>query len=241
MRQTRIPFALALAVVLAACGGPPNMTTIGAQNPESGPMVSAERAALAVPAPEPARYAYQNGSLWYSGPTGLLGDKRARTLGDILTVTIEIDEEATMNNATQRSRDGSESASVGAFFGLAGVLESQIGGVTPELEMGSTSSFNGNGSVKRNEELSLRVAATVVRVLPNGHFVIEGDQEVRVNNELRDLHVAGIVRPEDISRYNEIAYDRIAGARISYGGRGQITSAQQPRWGQRTMDTVMPY
>jgi flagellar L-ring protein FlgH len=233
----------ALALALAGCGigQPPNMTTIGAQHPDSGPMMSAERAALAVPAPEPARFAYQNGSLWHTGPTGLLGDKRARTLGDILTVMIEIDEEASISNSTDRSRDGSESASVGAFFGLGGVLESEIGGMTPELEMGSTSNFSGSGSVKRNEELSLRVAATVVRVLPNGHFVIEGDQEVRVNNELRDLHVAGIVRPEDISRHNEIAYDRIAGARISYGGRGQITSAQQPRWGQQVVDRVVPY
>jgi flagellar L-ring protein precursor FlgH len=87
----------------------------------------------------------------------------------------------------------------------------------------------------------LRVAATVVRVLPNGHLVIQGDQEVRVNFELRDLQVVGIVRPEDISRHNEIEYDRVAGARISYGGRGQISTAQQPRWGQQVTDRILPY
>ena len=101
---------------------------------------------------------------------------------------------------------------------------------------------SGDGSVKRNEKLTLRVAATVVEVLPNGHLVIQGDQEVRVNYELRDLQVTGIVRPEDISRYNEIPYDRIAGARISYGGRGQITDARSSRaTASRSSTAYMPY
>ena len=103
------------------------------------------------------------------------------------------------------------------------------------------SEYKGNGSTKRNEKLMLRVAATVVEVLPNGQLVIQGDQEVRVNYELRDLQITGIVRPMDISRYNEITYDRIAGARIAYGGRGQLMSAQQPRWGQQAVDQFMPY
>jgi flagellar L-ring protein precursor FlgH len=116
-----------------------------------------------------------------------------------------------------------------------------MSGMTGDLQLESQSDFKGDGSVKHNEKLMLRIAATVVRVLPNGHLVIQGDQEVRVNFELRDLQVTGIVRPEDISRYNEIEYDRVAGARIIYGGRGQITDAQQPRWGQQVTDRIMPY
>ena len=111
----------------------------------------------------------------------------------------------------------------------------------PNVAMQSESEYDGDGSVKRNEKLTLRVAATVVEVLPNGQLVIQGDQEVRVNYELRDLQITGIVRPMDISRYNEIPYDRIAGARISYGGRGQLTSAQQPRYGQQVVDRYLPY
>ncbi|MEM8569731.1 MAG: flagellar basal body L-ring protein FlgH [Pseudomonadota bacterium] len=233
-----------IAVSLTACapiGRPPEFSEIGSEYDPARGMMTADRAALSVPAPEPARYAYQSGSLWSSSPSGLLGDKRARTLGDILTVKIEINDEATINNETERTRKGSESASVGAFFGLGPKIGGEIGDLNPNLEMGSTSDFSGSGSVSRDEQLSLRVAATVVDVLPNGHLVIQGDQEVRVNNELRNLLVAGIVRPEDISRYNEINYDRIAGARISYGGRGQITTAQQPRWGQQVIDQVIPY
>ncbi|MEM9642032.1 MAG: flagellar basal body L-ring protein FlgH, partial [Pseudomonadota bacterium] len=108
-------------------------------------------------------------------------------------------------------------------------------------DISSSSSSNGNGQVQRNEKITLRVAATVVDVLPNGHLVVQGSQEVRVNFELRDLQVAGIVRPEDISRQNQITYDKVAGARISYGGRGQITDVQQPRLGQQVADIILPF
>ena len=137
--------------------------------------------------------------------------------------------------------EGSEIAEVGGFFGVSNMLPPGMMKLNPNVEMGSQSEYSGDGSVKRNEKLRLRIAATVVQVLPNGHLVIQGDQEVRVNYELRDLQITGIVRPEDISRYNEIPYDRIAGARIAYGGRGQISSVQQPRYGQQVVDRVLPY
>lgn len=236
---------LLAVLALAACSGtpigrPPPMTPIGAS--ARGTLVTEERAEIAVPPVQPARYSYQQASLWNNGPTNLLGDRRARNLGDLLTIVVEIDEEAEIRNSTQRSRGGGESMEVGQFFGLGGEKRPrELEGLSANLDVGSESTFRGNGSVRRNERLTLRVAATVVDVLPNGHLVVQGDQEVRVNNELRDLHVAGIVQPEDISRYNVIAYDRIAGARISYGGRGQITSAQQPRWGQQIVDGALPF
>ncbi len=238
--------SLTLALALAGCGigtigQPPEMTSIGRAEDNAPPILTDERAALAVPPPQPAKYAYQEGSLWNTGPTGLWGDKRAKNLGDLLTVAIEIDDQAEMKNTTTRTRQGSESAEVGGFLGAGGVLPPGLMKLNPNLEIGSQSDFSGNGSVKRNEKLTLRVAATVVEVLPNGHLVIQGDQEVRVNYELRDLQVTGIVRPEDISRYNEVPYDRIAGARISYGGRGTLSSAQQPRYGQQAVDRYMPY
>ena len=104
-----------------------------------------------------------------------------------------------------------------------------------------SSASSGSGTVRRNEELTLRIAATVTEVLGNGALRIEGTQEVRVNYEIRELLVTGYVRPEDISRQNEITYDRIAGARISYGGRGQISDVQQPRYGQQIADFILPF
>jgi flagellar L-ring protein FlgH len=236
----------ALCLVLAACGAqtigqPPEMTSIGQAADGALPIMTADRAALSVPPPQAARYAYQQASLWNTTPSGLLGDRRAQTLGDILTVVIEIDDSAEMRNTTARTRSGSEEAGIEAFLGMGRVLPPGITKLSPEIGIEGESEYKGNGSTKRNEKLTLRVAATVVEVLPNGHLVIQGDQEVRVNYELRDLQITGIVRPMDISRYNEIAYDRIAGARIVYGGRGQLTTAQQPRWGQQAVDRYMPY
>ena len=86
----------------------------------------------------------------------------------------------------------------------------------------------------------MSVAAVVTDVLPNGNLIVSGSQEVRVNYELRVLNIAGIVRPRDISKDNTIAYNKIAEARISYGGRGRIMEVQQPAWGQQLFDRFKP-
>jgi len=183
-------------------------------------------------------------SLWTSSRSSLLGDRRAGSRGDILTVVIEIDESAEISNSTDRRRKGKEDLAVGGLFGLPQVLDDSLpeGAVMADaVRTSSASSYAGDGSVSRNEQLMLRIAATVVEELPNGVLRIEGQQEVRVNFELRELIVEGYVRPADITRQNEIPYDKIAGARISYGGRGQITDVQQPRYGQQVTDLLLPF
>lgn len=183
-------------------------------------------------------------SLWTDGPDSLYADPRAARAGDILTVVIEIDDKAEISNRTGQSRQGSEQLNVPALFGLpqraAGIMPDGAS-LDPAVEISSASDYQGDGSVRRNEKLTLRVAATVVERLPNGALRIEGQQEVRVNNELRELTVTGYVRSSDISRKNEITYDKIAGARISYGGRGQISDVQAPRYGQQVTDAILPY
>ena len=183
-------------------------------------------------------------SLWTAGQSSLFGDRRAGGRGDILTVVIEIDDKAEISNTTGRSRSGKEKLGIPSLFGIPQRLDT----VLPEgassadaVSTTSTSSYSGNGTVARNEKLTLRVAATVVEELPNGVLRIEGRQEVRVNNELRELLVSGYVRPVDVSRQNEITYDKIAGAQISYGGRGQISDVQQPRYGQQIADAILPF
>lgn len=180
-------------------------------------------------------------SLWSGGRQSLLGDRRAQASGDILTVVIEIDDKAEFSNSSQRGRSGSESTSVGAFVGIPQLQPFANIDLAPAVSTTSSSSNAGDGSTSRNEKLTLRVAATVIGTLPNGILQIQGSQEVRVNFELRELLVTGFVRPEDISRQNEIPYDKIASARISYGGRGQITDMQQPRYGQQITDIIMPF
>jgi len=183
-------------------------------------------------------------SLWTASRASLLGDRRAGNRGDILTVVIEIDDRAEISNSSGRSRTGSQSMGIPSLFGIPQRLDRTLpeGATMAEaVKTNSASTFSGNGSVSRQEKLTLRVAATVVEKLPNGVLRIEGQQEVRVNFELRELIVTGYVRPADISRTNEVTYDKIAGARISYGGRGQITDVQQPRYGQQITDTLLPF
>lgn len=240
---------LLLAILLASCGRladvgqAPDMSAIGDQG---SPYVTEARAAIAVPPPSEPRQVYAQGSLWNVGPTSLFGDRRAQNLGDIMTVVIEIDDQAQISNQTGRGRTSSETLSIGALLGLPesladGQLLPEGTSLDPAADFSSATRTTGDGSVSRNEKITLRIAATVVDVLENGHLVVRGLQEVRVNFELRELQIAGIVRPEDISRRNEITYDKIAGARISYGGRGQITDMQQPRYGQQVFEIISPF
>lgn len=198
----------------------------------------------ALPEDVPAGAASDGSSLWTAGTDSLFGDRRAARRGDILTVVIEIDDSASISNSTGRSRTGQQKSGLPEFLGIPQRIDESLpegASMAEAYETKSSSSFKGQGSVSRKEKLTLRIAATVVEELPNGVLKIEGQQEVRVNFEMRELIVTGYVRPADISRQNEITYDKIAGARIAYGGRGQITDVQQPTYGQQVADIVMPF
>ena len=227
--------ALAGCGRLSDVGKTPELTTVSGGNEHfaisAGPALPerlGERPAIA--------------SLWTGGPSSLLGDRRAAERGDILTVVIEIDDRAEFSNSSSRSRSAGESMGIDNLFGLP-QSRTLPGGATlnEAVDLGSTSDFAGDGAIRRRERLTLQVAATVVEVMPNGALRIEGTQEVRINNEVRVLLVTGFVRPEDITRQNQITYEKIASARISYGGRGQITDVQQPRIGQQIADIVLPF
>lgn len=235
---------LTLLMLLAACGrgdhlGKAPGFSEAVNNPEHVAMMS-PGLPMRVEKTSPIHQA----SLWSGNRQSLLGDRRALQRGDIMTVVIEINDKAEISNKTTRARSGSEKMSVSGLFGLPQrINESLPEGASMEDAVGLSSDSNssGNGTVRRNEKLTLRVAATITDVLPNGVLSIVGSQEVRVNFELRELLVSGFVRPEDISRQNEITYDKIASARVSYGGRGQISDMQQPRYGQQVLDVILPF
>lgn len=236
--------ALASTFALSACS---RLDHVG-KAPDFSPAVNNQEHYAMMNPPLPAsllgQRASEEASLWSRNRQSLLGDRRAMRRGDIMTVVIEIDEEAQINNETSRSRSGAEKLSVPDLLGLPQRINQELpagASTDPAVSLNSTSSSSGDGSVRRSEELTLRVAATVVDVLPNGVLAIEGSQELRVNFELRELLVTGFVRPEDVSRQNEITYDKIASARVSYGGRGQITDVQQPRYGQQILDVILPF
>lgn len=235
-----------VAFVLAGCnaisrvaeiGSPPAMSKI--ENPVQAP----DYKPISLPMPRPEPMVRQANSLWRPGARAFFKDQRAARIGDILTVDITIDDEAKIENETSRSRSSAEDSDVTSLLGY----ETSLSRILPEavdpanlVSLGSESSASGKGSVERGESIKLKVAAIVTQILPNGNLVIVGTQEVRVNFEVRELRVSGIVRPEDISATNTVVHSQMAEARISYGGRGQITDVQQPRYGQQLFDVIFP-
>jgi flagellar L-ring protein precursor FlgH len=195
-----------------------------------------------MPMPKPEAVSFNANSLWRNGSRSFFKDQRAHQIGDLLTVTVNITDQANFANESQRSRTATEDSGITNFLG-AGLLGGTAQKVLPGriLTADSTSATDGKGSIQRQETLQTNVAAVVTQLLPNGNMVVEGKQEIRVNYEMRELIVAGIVRPEDIQSDNTIDSSKIAQARISYGGRGQITDVQQPRYGSQVMDVLLPF
>ena len=221
---------------LSQIGEKPKLTEI--ENPTTQPGYKP----VQMPMPKPETASYNANSLWRNGSRAFFKDQRAARIGDILTVTVNITDKANIANETQRSRTAKDDSGLTDFAGSK-LLGGDAAKVLPGrlLTADSTSSSDGKGSVNRQEALQTNVAAVVMQVLPNGNLVVEGKQEIRVNFEIRELIVAGIVRPEDIQSDNTIDSSKIAQARIAYGGRGQITDIQQPRYGQQVMDVLLPF
>jgi flagellar L-ring protein precursor FlgH len=220
---------------LAQLGEPPPLTAI------EDPTTTAGYKPVQMPMPTPQPASYSPNSLWRNGSRAFFKDQRAHQVGDILTIMVNLNDKAVIANETQRSRENKEDSGVDNFFGKPKVPIMNTPVPTRIFTGDSSSSSEGKGSVNRSEALTTSVAAVVTQVLPNGNLVVEGKQEVRVNFEIRELIVAGIVRPEDIQSDNTIDSTKIAQARIAYGGRGQITDVQQPRYGQQFLDVLLPF
>ncbi|WP_134680640.1 flagellar basal body L-ring protein FlgH [Paracoccus ravus] len=234
--------AIACVLTLAACATPPGQKYLEHRDPSVGNIdvsVTAipEATAVTVPVPirqpQPAPKRAERASVWNKEKGGFFADYRASDVGDILTILIAIDDEAKLRNASDRSR-----SSENEFEGSTVFADPPAEKI---LDLSSSSSSNGEGSINRQEKINLKVAAMVIQRLANDNLVVAGRQEVKVNNELRELRVAGIIRPSDIGMDNSIPYDRIAEARITYGGRGQLSRVQQPRYGEDALDVILPY
>jgi flagellar L-ring protein precursor FlgH len=186
-------------------------------------------------------------SLWQPGARKFFRNKNLRSVGDILKVQITIADSASLNNSTNRTRNNTASAGTPTFFGVEKYAQKVVNKVAPDISLTdpvslrATDSDSGNGAVSRNETIRTTIAASVVRVLPNNNLWIKGSQEVRVNFELREVTIEGMVRQEDITADNSIKLDQIAEARVSYGGRGQISDYQQPRYGKQVFDIISPF
>jgi len=233
------------ASLLSGCAAYDRVKNIGQAPPLSSvdnPTARAGYKPVQMPMPAAQPASYNPNSLWRNGSRAFFKDQRAHQIGDILTVKVNITDKANFDNETKRSRKNDENSGITDFIGSKTIVN-PAKAILPGriLTADSNGSSEGKGSVDRKEALSTNIAGVVTQVLPNGNLVIEGRQEIRVNFEIRELIVAGVVRPEDIESDNTIDSNKIAQARIAYGGRGQIMDVQQPRYGQQVLDVVLPF
>lgn len=247
-KTARILGLSAAVCALAACNAVDRLASVGEQPLQSkiqNPTATPGYQPISMPMPAQEYVERQPNSLWAgSGRKTFFKDQRAKDIGDILTVTINIEDEANMKNETTRDRDASEDTALPHALGFESYLGKMLPGPvdpTALLDGTTSSEHKGKGEIKRNEDIKLKVAAVVSQILPNGNMVVSGHQEVRVNFENRILNINGIIRPEDIGIDNTIPYEKVAEARIAYGGRGQMTDVQQPRYGQQVFDIISPF
>ncbi len=243
----RLALPAVSALLLAGCGNLSRLSEIG-RPPEMTPTTDPTREPnwrpVSMPMPSSGIAPREANSLWRPGSRAFFKDQRAAQVGDIVTVLVNIADTAALSDVSIAKRSGTEAMGIPNMFNLETALPTILGKkINPStLVSGSSSNTtNGNGTISRNETVTVRLAGVITQVLPNGNLVVAARQEVRVNSELRELRVSGVIRPQDIASDNTVRHDRLAEARISYGGRGQLTDVQTPRYGQQLLDILLPF
>lgn len=243
----RVSLVAAVSALLPACGVAERLSEVG-QAPKmsaiDNPTQNQGYRPVSMPMPSPVIAQPQANSLWRPGSRAFFKDQRAAQVGDILTVTVNISDSAALDNKTSRTRTAGESVGAPALFGYEAALNRILPNAVNADSLASIDSSHtsvGDGELERAEDIKMQMAAVITQILPNGNLVIAGRQEIRVNYEMREVTVSGVIRPEDISAKNTISSEKIAEARISYGGRGTLSDLQQPRIGQQVFDILMPW
>lgn len=248
--KSTLPALLTVALtgfVLAGCNAFDRASRIGEKpelSPIENPLAAPGYRPVSLPMPPPQVAERMPNSLWRAGSRTFFKDLRATRVGDILTVTVTLDEKASLSNSSTRTRTTNEQDAITQLFGFEHQFKhflSDQATNTPTINVTGATNNQGTGAIDRKEQITLRLATLITQVLPNGNLVIDGHQEIRVNFELRELRLIGVIRPEDIAPDNTISYDQIAEARVSYGGRGQIDDVQQPRYGSQLLDILLPF
>jgi flagellar L-ring protein FlgH len=234
-----------VAIVSTGCSSLDKLKMIGEQPPLSpmdNPTTKPGYKPVQMPMPTAQPATYNPNSLWRNGSRAFFKDQRAHQVGDILTVKVNINDTAQFQDQTQVQRTSTEDSNISNFIG-ANTIKNPAKAVLPGsiISADTNTQSNANGSINRQDQLLTNVAAVVTQTLPNGNMVIEGKQEVRLNSEMRELLVAGVVRPEDIESDNTIDLPKIAEARVAYGGKGTISNIQDPPWGQQALDVLLPF
>ena len=247
-RMLRVVAVLSVTSALAACSDTMTRLAGVGSGPElskiTNPVAQEDYRPVSMPMPTPEIAEENPNSLWRAGARAFFKDHRAKEIGDILTVSLNFTDSATLDNTTTRTRADTEDTDVTNLLGLEGeftkVLPQALSNASV-MSFGNAHDTEGTGNIARAETLALSMAAVVTQILPNGNLVIMGRQEMLVNKEIRELMVSGVVRPGDIESDNTIAHTSIAEMRVAYGGRGTLSELQSPRWGTQIWDIIFPF
>ena len=235
---------ISCSIAVSSCGSLQRLSEVGrppGMSSSRDPTKDPDYRPMTMPMPRAQLASSEANSLWRSGSRAFFKDQRAAQVGDIVTIVVSMTDSAQLNNVSTLTRSSNELAGAPGVAGLTSRLGPAIPDPTKIINMNSTNTNTGNGQIQRNEAVTLRLAGVVTQVLPNGNLVVVARQEFEVNSELRVLQVTGVIRPQDIASNNTVAQDRMAEARIQYGGRGEMTALQTPRWGQQLMDILLPF
>lgn len=237
---------LLLPSLLGGCGALDRLSDVGRapeMSPTADPTKDPTWRPLTMPMPSPQTARPDANALWRPGSRAFFKDQRASQVGDIVTILISTADSAALSNNTTTSRTASEAMGMPNMFGLEGQIPKVFGGSTASslVSTNSTNANTGKATLARSEAVTVQLAGVVTQVLPNGNLAVSAHQQLEVNHELRDLKVTGVIRPQDISSENTVQSESIAEARISYGGKGELTDVQSPRWGQQLLDIIMPF
>ena len=246
MRPALLLLATLVPGALSGCGTLSRLSEVGrppSMTPSGDPTAAPGWRPISLPMPRSSTEPVEANSLWRQGSRAFFKDQRASAVGDVVTVLVSIDDTADLKNESAGGRTGNENLGVPNFFGVENAVPRIFPNASASslVNANSTGTSTGTGSIKRNETVTLRLAGVITQVLPNGNLALAARQEVRVNSELRELSVSGVIRPQDIASDNTVRHDRLAEARIAYGGRGQISDVQQPRYGQQILDILLPF
>lgn len=153
----------------------------------------------------------------------LAADRKARRSGDLITVLVYENASASSIANTSTGRD----ASVAGDIDLP--ARSRHAGV------GFNNQLDGHGRTQREGRVLAQITVKVSQVLANGDLLIAGEQLLEVNNERQQIRVEGRVRPQDVSESNTVLSTRLADARISYAGEGDLSERQRPAWWHKVL------
>jgi len=183
------------------------------------------------------------GSLWKEESSkSMFADKRARAVGDIITILVQENNTTSKQNSTQTSKSSSVDASLNTLlYSPSASLFLTKGGQLPAMKFGGSQSFDGGGKINNSESITARIAVRVVDVLPNGHMLIEGRRETTVSGEKQEAVLRGMVRSEDVAANNTVLSYNVADASIKFTGKGTISDNQRKGWLHRVWEKVTPF